>query len=544
MKISLLDSAPTDRRALSIGPGTQYDEYADDDLLRQFSRISITREASERNEPSMPLTNGGPVRTNGPQRAASALPGFERRTLQIPAINNAGPSPDPTPPYTLRPDDRTRFAQTPLREVAPYTSHSLSDRNDNAEHSADVVALGDRGRSFRRLNRETPSEVQHRRSYHEHSPGRYTDNDFALDLDAEDHPMPAIPEDLSIESLSEPSTPPMAAGPSGATVDVRSTPSTQPPSAVDSLDSLELHHWSSPPSSIGHVGAMASQDANATTVSLPALLGTTGSLYAHASAPVQVSANARSSLTVTQQNSIRGSSSFGPASPSLTPPSTPQMTRRGPSATPSTDNQQMLSPNSSLQNPPAIRTHSANRSERSSSRHGHGSRFSLGSMTQILREVSQDVRDAVGIGHHSHATSSRGRRSSSRASQGRGETRGLTTPLSLNRPVSLPEDQEPIMASPLSPHSEGFVRGYGHGGAGSGDREGTRSLTRDSEWDGGRRRRRPSHGFLSRMFDGDDDGSERRRGRDVTVNPLGDASHFDSEVPPKNEGWKEFRKGK
>lgn len=520
----------TDRRAFSLGPGVRYDEHelhGGNDVSRQISRPQNERDAVvEPGGRTAPLANSQPSRTNVPQRAASAFPGFEYRTLQTrPAsvTNTVEPPPNPTPPYTVLAAGSNGYA-------------------------ADTMMLEDRGRSFLRGTRDTPDELQHRNSHqHEYSPGHQADGGsrvLAPEAGVEDHLMPVIPEDPPTVPRSP--APDVAAAPGGATVDVFSTPSTQPPSAAGSLDSLDLRRWPSTSSSTGRSVAEPSRGVNETTLSLPTPLGTGGALHA----TIQASTNTQSPLTVTQQNSISIVSS-----PSTNSNSQRHIIPASPFPHQSASARRSLSNTSTeraVDNYRITRTHdvNVNGGDRSPSRgrHGHNSRFSLSSVTSILREVSQDVRDAVGLGQNNYATSSsgsRGRRSGSRTSQGR-EPRGPAATSSLNRVSPLPEAQGPlstVTTPPLDPHPESFMRNYGRGGVGSGDREGTRSRTRDSESEGGHPR--PSQGFLSRMLDGeDDDESEGRRGRDVTVNPLGDASHFDSEVPPKNEGWKEFRKGK
>lgn len=466
------------------------------------------------------------------QRASATLPAYDQRPL----LNQTGTqSPfDETPPYSPRlPTDsslpQSPLAQSPYQEEGPFIYPSNTNAASRAEVTSptamqELGANRDRGRSFVRGNEESPVILPTRHSYHEeleHPPDRYTDSDPAVldpdgaGVDPDDHPMSVIPEDpdpAEHETTTQ----------GHSIVDVRSTPNTRPASTASSLNHLELHRWHSSSSSIDHSGGeLPSPAFAATTSSLPIQSGAVLS-------PVPTRISRPTTGENSRQQSSRASSPSQPPTPSETPL---------PTATGTARDRRSMSPAVALANSRARRAsagpsgaaagspmgrggsrdHSPSR-ERSGHTTNH--RFSLSAVTHMLREVSQEVRDAVG-------GSSRERRSRSRA------TERPSAILSHSRAPSFIDDRP----SPGASTSGAFARGYGRGGLGSQERNSRRSRTRDHEQD------RNEHSRARRRDVDDDDELVGRRGRDVTVNPIGDAYHSESASKVSTDGWKEFRKG-
>lgn len=533
---SFLDSASTDRRALSLGPGIRFDEYdtpPEEVIISEFPRSSNAASNTQPSEaPSRTTTRESPVPSrHNSERAASVQPTRDPRPLHTPTSSSGTPynaqglpqTPrGETPPYTPR-TPRESLPSTPLAQ-SPIRAHGFPEELTATAptSSQDASLTRDRGRTFTRVDAiETGSQAQHaayEREY-DHPPDRYPES-VALDpeggIDEEDHPISVIPEDPD----------PVEHAHLQSTVNVRSNPTTGPPSAASSVNNIDLTHVQSSLSSSEHSGDVVSTlDATRSLPNVDMSRIPSHSYSNHSQRP--------SLAPLSRQTSSQRSST----SPATT-------TRPLPVSTNSLDRQSSPTTSSNSVHINRARTASGAPGDQSPSRgSGRHNRFSFSAVTHILREVSQDMRDAVGIGssHHNAGTSG-----SERGRDRRSRSRAPETPRNLSRVGSRADD---VPAAPLSPTttlgggnqpwtpaSEGFVRAYGRGGAGSLDRDHTRSRTRGEGRHPADRESRERY-----VYPEEEDG---RRGRDATVNPLGDAAPATPVEPKaKHASWKEFSRG-
>lgn len=207
----------------------------------------------------------------------------------------------------------------------------------------------------------------------------------------------------------------------------------------------------------------------------------------------------------------------------------------------------------------------------SASRHRFSFAAGLGAVSHMLREVGHEVKDVVNTGlhsplsdrpNHSRTGSGSGFAATGTGSSifggltpGRGGSRSRTDGRNGSRDAPRAESAQG-RASILSPRDESFVRGSGRGGVGNlvshtsaaerPDGSASRSRTRRespapiTHGDGTRRRTLARDGGPE--LESQDHGElVERRGRDTTINPLGDR---DEDIGKKRDSYKEFRKGK
>lgn len=485
---------------------------------------------------SRPATRESPIPSrHNSQRAASAQPSHDSRLFHVSApttgtpYNAQGLPQTPrgqTPPYTPRTPREslpsTPLAQSPIRTEGTYDflEESITAASTS---SLDVSLTRDRGRTFTRADAGGPIDTGSQtlsaayEREHDHPPDRYPES-VALDpeggIDEEDHPISVIPEDPD----------PVEQGHLLPTVNVRSNPTTGPPSAASSVNNMDLAHLQSSSSSFEQrTDPTSPLDATRSLPTLPNVDMFRIPSHNHSNHSQRPSLVPLSRQTSSQ----RSSTSPAPTTRPL-PPSSSSLDRQ---SSPTSSNSVHIN---------RARTASGAPGDQSPSR-GRHNRFSFSAVSHILREVSQDMRDAVGMGSHHGGGSERGRE---RRSRSRAET-----PRNLSR-VGSRADDVTVPPTPLSPTStlgqgasgpwtpagDGFVRAYGRGGAGSLDRDHTRSRTRGEG-------RHPADRSRER-YAGDQEEEDGRRGRDATVNPLGDAAPATpTESKAKHASWKEFSRG-